>query len=127
MASLTILHARLVITILLFFGALAIWGFFNYLRGQGVSGSYLGALAIGELLMLAEFIVGVLLFVNGRQPYRPSIHILYGIVAIITLPGTFAYIRGRDSRWEQLIYVTACLFLCGIALRSQMTGQVPGT
>jgi hypothetical protein len=111
MASLTILHARLVITILLFFGALAIWGFISYLRGQGVSGSYLGALAIGELLMLAEFIVGVLLFVNGRQPYRSSIHILYGIVAIITLPGTFAYVRGRDRRWEQLIYVTACLLL----------------
>jgi phosphatidylglycerophosphate synthase len=127
LASLTILHARLLITILLFFGALTVWGFFNYLRGQGVSGSYLGALAIGELLMLSEFIVGVILLLSGRQPYRPSIHILYGVVAIITLPGTFAYIRGRDSRWEQLIYVTVCLFLCGIALRALTTGRAPGT
>jgi hypothetical protein len=127
MASLILLHARLLITILLFFGALSIWGFFGYLRGQGVSGSYLGALAIGELLMLAEFALGVLLFVNGQQPYRPSIHILYGVVAIITLPGTFAYVRGRDSRWEQLIYVAACLFLCGIALRGLATGHPPGT
>jgi hypothetical protein len=127
MATLALLHARLLITILLFFGALAIWGFFGYLRGQGVSGSYRGALAIGELLMLAQFILGVLLLLNGQQAYRQAIHILYGIVAIITLPGTFAYTRGRDGRWERLIYVAVCLFLCGIALRALTTGRPPGT
>jgi hypothetical protein len=125
MAPLSVLHARLLITILLFFGALSIWGLLSYLRGRGVSGSYKGALAIGELLMLSEFIIGVLLLLGGAQPYRLGIHILYGIVAIITLPGTFAYTRGRDERWEQLIYVTVCLFLCGIALRALGTGRVP--
>jgi phosphatidylglycerophosphate synthase len=127
MAGLTVLHARLLVTIMLFFGALSIWGFFSYLRGQGISGSYKGALAIGELLMLAQFIIGLLLLIGGLQPYRPSIHILYGVVAIIMLPGTFAYTRGRDDRWEQLIYVAVCLFLCGIALRAATTGRVPGT
>ena len=124
MATLTLLHARLLVTILLFFGALSIWGFFNYLRNSGVSGSYKGALAIGELLMLAEFLLGVALYLSGDRPYRPGIHILYGLVAIIGIPGTFAYTRGRDGRWEQLIYVTVCLFLCGIALRSLTTGRL---
>lgn len=123
MAALPILHARLVVTILLFFGALAIWGFVNYLRGEGVTGSYKGALAIGELLVIAEFILGIILFISGARPFRPSIHILYGIVALISVPGTFAYTRGRDGRWEQLIYVTICLFLCGIALRALTTGR----
>jgi hypothetical protein len=125
MVALTILHARLLVTILLFFGALSIWGFVSYLRGQSISGSYKGALAIGELLMLAEFVIGVLLLFGGAQPARLSIHILYGVVAIITLPGAFAYTRGRDDRWELLIYVTVCLFLCGIALRALGTGRVP--
>ena len=125
MAALAVLHTRLVVTILLFFGALAIWGFVSYLRGQRISGSYKGALAIGELLMLAEFMVGVLLLLGGAQPARLSIHILYGIVAIIGLPGAFAYTRGRDDRWELLIYVTVCLFLCGIALRAMTTGRLP--
>ena len=125
MAALSVLHARLVVTILLFFGALSIWGLFSYLRGRGISGSYKGALAIGELLMLAEFLIGVLLVISGAQPYRFGIHVLYGIVAVITLPGTFAYTRGRDDRWELLIYVTVCLFLCGIALRALTTGRVP--
>ncbi|HNP84659.1 MAG: hypothetical protein JST60_10315 [Chloroflexi bacterium SZAS-1] len=123
MAALPILHARLVVTILLFFGALAIWGFVNYLRGEGITGSYKGALAIGEMLVIAEFILGIILFISGARPFRPSIHILYGIVAIITVPGTFAYTRGRDGRWEQLMYVTVCLFLCGIALRAITTGR----
>jgi hypothetical protein len=125
MATLVVLHSRLVVTILLFFGALTIWGFVSYLRGQTISGSYKGALAIGELLMLAEFVVGVLLLFGGAQPARFSIHILYGIVAIIGLPGAFAYTRGRDDRWELLIYVTVCLFLCGIALRAMSTGRLP--
>lgn len=125
MIAIAALHARLVVTILLFFGALSIWGFVSYLRGQSISGSYKGALAIGELLMLAEFVVGVLLLFGGAQPARLSIHILYGIVAIIGLPGAFAYTRGRDDRWELLIYVVVCLFLCGIALRAITTGSVP--
>ena len=125
MASIAVLHARLVVTILLFFGALSIWGFFSYLRGQSISGSYKGALAIGELLMLAQFMLGVLLLFGGAQPARLSIHILYGIVAIIGLPGAFAYTRGRDDRWELLTYVAVCLFLCGIALRALSTGRMP--
>ena len=125
MAALAVLHARLLVTILLFFGALSIWGLVSYLRGQSISGSYKGALAIGELLMLVEFVLGVLLLLGGAQPYRLSIHILYGIVAIIGLPGAFAYTRGRDDRWELLIYATVCLFLCGIALRALSTGRVP--
>jgi hypothetical protein len=127
MSFLLTIHARLLITILLFFGALAIWGFVNFLRGQPISGGYRGALAIGELLMIAEFLFGAALLLGGRQPYREGIHILYGIVAIITLPGTFAYTRGRDSRYEQLIYAIVCLFLCGIALRALETGKLPGT
>ena len=127
MAALAVLHARLLVTILLFFGTLSIWGFFSYLRGQSISGSYKGALAIGELLMLAQALIGVALWIAGREAYRQAIHVLYGIVAVIMLPGTFAYVRGRDSRWEQLIYAVVCLFLCGIALRALETGRVPGT
>ena len=127
MTWLLVMHARLLTTILLFFGALAIWGFVGYLRGQDITGSYQGALVIGELLMLAEALIGVALWIGGREAYRQAIHVLYGIVAVIMLPGTFAYVRGRDSRWEQLIYAAVCLFLCGIALRALETGRVPGT
>jgi len=127
MSFLLTIHARLLFTILLFFGALAIWGFVGFLRGQAISGGYRGALAIGELLLIAQFLIGVTLLLGGRHAAREGIHILYAVVAIITLPGTFAYTRGRDTRYEQLIYAVVCLFLCGIALRALETGRLPGT
>jgi hypothetical protein len=127
MTFLLTMHARLLFTILLFFGALAIWGLVSFMRGQAISGGYRGALAIGELLLVAQFLIGVALLIGGRHPPREGIHILYGVVTIITLPGTFAYTRGRDARYEQLIYAVVCLFLCGIALRALETGRVPGT
>jgi hypothetical protein len=127
MSFLLTMHARLLFTILLFFGALTIWGFVNFLRGQAISGGYRGALAIGELLMIAQCLIGVALLLGGRHAFREAIHMLYGVVTVITLPGTFAYTRGRDSRYEQLIYAVVCLFLCGVALRAMETGRVPGT
>jgi hypothetical protein len=127
MSFLLTMHARLLFTILLFFGALAIWGLVSFLRGQAISGGYRGALAIGELLLIAQFLIGVALLIGGRHALREGIHILYGVVMIITLPGTFAYTRGRDARYEQLIYSVVCLFLCGVALRALETGRVPGT
>ena len=81
------MHARLLITILLFFGALTLWGFVNYLRGQAISGGYRGALAIGELLMLAQCI-----FLRVGQILRRCHHHRNGLVAIF-LPHFFQYIK----------------------------------
>lgn len=123
MTFLLTMHARLLVTILLFFGALTIWGVLGFLRGRGVSGGYRGALAIGELLLLAQALIGLLLLIAGQQAARPGLHILYGLVAVVALPGTFSYTRGRDARYEQMIYALVCLFLCGIALRALETGR----
>lgn len=127
MSWLLAMHARLVFTIVLLFGTLTIWGLFRYLRGHAALGGYLAGLWIGELLLLSQALIGVALWIGGHVAVRQPIHTLYGVVAIITLPGTFAYVRGRDPRWAQLVYALACLFLCGIALRSLETGRLPGT
>ena len=117
------IHAALLRTILLFFGALAAWGVLNFVRREPISGGYRGTLIIGELLMLTQFIIGLLMMLGGLQPARPAIHILYGIVAIVALPSTAAFVRGHDRRWANLMYALVCLFLCGIALRALETGR----
>src|SRR5690606_34883328 len=127
MSWLLMMHARLLFTILLFFGAMTLWGLFNYLRGQSVSDHYFGALVSRELLMLAQSLIGVALWIGGFMAPRHSIHVLYGLIAVLTLPGTYTYMRGRDGRTEQLVYALVCLFLCGAALRSLETGRLPGT
>ena len=114
MTLVTLIHDRLSVSVLLFMIALAAWGFWNYFRGDGVTGSFQGALAIGEGLMLVEAIFGVVLSVMGRVPARGWLHILYGIVAVISLPSAFAFTRGRTGRYEALIYGLIALFLAGM-------------
>lgn len=122
MNILNILHSGLSNTLLLFLLALGVWGFWNYLRGDGVTGSYWGALAIGEGLIVVVAVIGIVLYLLGGQPARGILHILYGIVAVISLPSAFFFTRGRSDRPEALIYAVMALFLAGITYRLQTTG-----
>jgi hypothetical protein len=55
----------------------------------------------------------------GRDDWQ---HILYGIFALVFLPGLFTYLQGDDSNRAQWVYALGALFLFGIALRSITTG-----
>lgn len=124
MAHLTRLHSSLMNTILFSMLVLVIWGVFTYARRRPATGTFAAALIIGELLILAEALLGIIILVGGAQPARLGVHLLYGIVALVCLPGAFAYTRGRNSRWEGLIYAGVCLFLAAIAIRARQTGMI---
>ena len=124
MQTIGFIHERLAVSMLIFMLALCAWGLWSYFRGEGVGGSYWGALVIGELLVLAQVLFGLILLLSGRTPLRMGVHLLYGVVAIISLPAAFFYTRGRDNRYEMLIYAIVCLFLAGVALRATSTGGI---
>lgn len=107
---------------ILFSAIAAVWGLILYLRRQGISGNYWGILASAELLFVAQGILGVLLWLGGGRPGR-SIHVLYGIVAVITLPAFYTLSQGRDDRRGALGYALALLFLVGISLRAIGTAR----
>ncbi len=122
MATLSFIHARLSVTVLLFMLALGLWALWSYLRGEGMSGSLWGGLVIGELLILVEGLLGAVLFAAGLRPERSAIHILYGVFLAVALPGAFSFTRGRSSRSEALIYALVALFLAGVTIRARLTG-----
>jgi hypothetical protein len=122
METIAFIHARLAVTVLIYMIACTLWGLALFFRGEGLNGSYWGALAIGEVLVLVQCLVGALALLGGRVPLRTGIHVLYGVVAIISLPAAFFYTRGRDNRYETLIYGLVCAFLAGVAIRGTMTG-----
>jgi uncharacterized membrane protein len=122
--SIAEVHARLGNTALFFTAILAIWGLWRYFRGQGVSSSYWGALVIAEVLYLLQAGLGAFVYFSGAgQLPKPYIHILYGVVAVITIPGAFVYTHGDDQRRSMLVYGLGLLFLVGIILRSAATGS----
>jgi heme A synthase len=116
---LSLLHARLADTAMYFALALAIWGFLRFFRGQGVDGSYLGAVVVGEVLMVAQGLLGGVLLALGLRPMNTSIHILYGVLAIISFPAFYAFVEGRDSRREMLMWALLALFVFGLTIRAR--------
>lgn len=115
------IHARLANTAVLFALVVGLWALWNYLRRQGLSPSYWGTLVIGELLLAAQAVIGVLMYFQGGRPPR-IVHYLYGVLVLMVWPGVYAYTEGRDTRREALIYGVASLFLFGLTLRASGTG-----
>jgi hypothetical protein len=120
--TLPFLHDRLAQAMLLFTAIAGVWGLVLALRRRPVDGAYWGILASAELLFLAQALVGLALWLGGARPPR-IIHLLYGAVSVLTLPGYYVLSRGRDDRRAALTYALLCLFLLGISLRGIGTGR----
>lgn len=114
-------HEALSRACVLFSLIIGLYGLWRFFRKEGVDGNFLSILAAGEVLYVAQGIIGVALFVMGERPARTAVHILYGVLIVIALPATFAYLRGREERREALIYALVGFFLAGLALRAIMT------
>ncbi len=102
-------------------GAVGLWGLFTFLRGGVLEGSISGSLAIGQFLIGAQGIAGLILFTRGNRP-QDSVHVLYGIAAFVTLPFVWSYVRERHPRQGLLLYSLAALFIFGLSIRGITTG-----
>ena len=118
----SLVHDRLSVTVMLFMAAVGAWGIVAYIRGQSISGSYAGALAIGEALVLVQVGAGASMLVTGARPPSPT-HYLYGITAVLALPFAWSWLRGRSQRQALLIYSLIALFIFGLAVRGMTTGR----
>jgi hypothetical protein len=119
-----LIHNALSNTAWLFFLALGLWGLFRAVRGQPISGSYLGAAFIGQMIFVIQAILGGLLWLadGSGSMQRPGIHLLYGVFALVFLPFIyFSVLRGDDSNRSQWVMAFTTLFLFGIALRAITT------
>ena len=106
-----------------FFLVLGLWGVFRSLRGQGIDGSYLGALAIGAGLFVLGLIFDIVLWFGGTVPERAGLHYLYAIFAALLVPFIYASVlRGEVSNQAQWIFAFVCLFLWGVVDRIIVLG-----
>lgn len=96
------------------------WGLTTWLRKQPASGGYRSTLVMTELLFILQAVVGVGLYLGGPRP-RDTLHLLYGVLLIITLPIAASYTSGQKKRQEALVFGIAGLFMTGLAIRAWMT------
>ncbi len=121
MDILFVIHGRLSSAVMLFSAACGAWGLWAVWRKQPVSSNYWGTLAIGELLIVAQGMVGLALAIGGSSPDRPA-HFMYGVLVAMVWPAVFVYTHGRDGRRDILIYGLASLLLLALAFRAMVTG-----
>jgi CDP-diglyceride synthetase len=115
------MHDRLATTVLLFMGAVGLWGIFSFARGESLSGSLAGTLAIGQVLIVIQGLLGAVLYFDGLRP-PTSVHFLYGLTAVLVMPFVWSYAKERHPRQSLLFYSLAALFIAGLAIRGMTTG-----
>lgn len=115
------IHSRVALSCVLFAFALGVWAAWNYLRGRDVSSSYWGALIIGELLMVGQGLLGLLLTLSGARPLD-LLHFLYGVLVALSWPAVYIYTNAQTGRREIGLYALASFFIFGLAIRAIMTG-----
>jgi heme A synthase len=124
-----VIHRGLANSASLFLAILTVWAFVQFFRSRPLGPSWYGAAVVAEILLLAQFVVGGILFFEGLQAGpRPWIHILYGTVAIIALPAAHTYFgKLEDTKIQALAMALSCAFLWGIVQRAGqvITLQVP--
>jgi uncharacterized membrane protein len=122
--SLSQVHQALATASLIFSLIITGYGLWLYLRKRGIDGNFWGALAAGELLFLAQMVLGLVLLAGGLRPARTAVHILYGALLVMVLPGAYIATRAADSYREAGLYAAAGLFLAGVSLRAMTTGTM---
>lgn len=124
------IHTRLADSATLFMAVLGLWALFLRLRSRPLDANWFGAAMIGELLLVAQTLLGVYLYYGvglGVALPRPFMHILYGIVSVITLPAAQSYFgQLEDEKVKALAMAAACFFLWGIVLRASHVAQYAG-
>lgn len=119
--SIRVVHMGLANSASLFLIILTLWALFQFLRTRPLDASWYGAAVVVELLLVTQAIIGGILWATQGFviSQRPWIHILYGAVAVLTLPAAYSYFsRIEDPRVQSLAMTLACAFLWGIVQRS---------
>lgn len=106
------LHSAMLFTLLLVLAIIAVWAFLTAWRNHSISEQLWAGLWIAELLLLAEFGIGMIVWSQGLRPARPETHVIYGIAAIAMLPLTMAWVRGREPRQASITIGLMCVCVC---------------
>lgn len=120
--SLSQIHVGLAQSATLFMIILGVWAIIFRIRSRPLDGSFYGGLAVAEILMVVQFAIGFILYGQGLGDNLPRafVHILYGAVAVITLPAAYAYLsKLEDENVKSVLFAIVCFFLMEVVIRAR--------
>jgi len=118
--ALVFLHSLSARALVAFAVLLGIWGTYGYFRNAQVSGGFRSSYLIMAGLTAVQGLAGLAVFAVGHPPNRGVLHIVYGIFAVLFLPGAYLYAQSGSKRREAVIvagaaWIVTIAFLRGIA------------
>lgn len=118
------LHVRLALAVILFAIILGLWGSFQYLRRRAVSGGFRSAYLMLCGLAALQSLLGLANLALGSSLHNP-LHIVYGIFAVVFLPGLYFYsASGRASPAREAVLLAGASWIVLVAfLRGWVTGH----
>lgn len=119
--SLVFLHTLGARALVAFAVLLGLWGTYAYFRQKSVSGGFRSSYLIMAGLTAVQGLAGLALLVSGHQPQR-LLHIVYGVFAVLFLPGAYVWAHGGSKRREAVILAGAAWVVAIAYLRGISTG-----
>jgi heme A synthase len=101
--------------------ALGIWGTYRYFRNQELGGGFRASFLIMAGLTALQGLIGLATFLLGARPTE-LLHVVYGIFAVIFLPGAYLYAQGGSRRREAVILAGAAWIVSIAYFRGIATG-----
>lgn len=117
--TLNFLHGYGARVLVIFAVLLGLWGSYHYFRNQRVSGGFRSSYLIMAGLTAVQGLLGLSTLLLGARPHE-LLHIVYGVFAVIFLPGAYLYSHGGSERRETLVlagaaWIVAIAYFRGIA------------
>ncbi len=100
---------------------LGVWGAYLYFRRESLTGGFRSSFLIMAGLTAVQGLAGLAVFLLGNRLNNP-LHVVYGIFAVLFLPGVYRYAQGGTKRREA-VYLAGAAWIVAIAyLRGFATG-----
>jgi CDP-diglyceride synthetase len=119
--ALIFLHRLGATALIVFAVLLGIWGTYEYFRKAQVSGGFRSSYLIMAGVTALQGLIGLALFAAGQRPHT-LLHLVYGIFAVLFLPGAYLYGHGGTKRREAVILAAAAWIVAVAYFRGIATG-----
>lgn len=119
--ALVFLHSYGARALVAFAVVLGIWGTYSYFRNLKLSGGFRSSYLIMAGLTALQGLIGLVTLAIGQRPTE-ILHIVYGVFAVLFLPGAYLYAQGGTQRRETVILAGACWVVSIAFIRGIFTG-----
>jgi len=116
------LHRISATALVIFAVVLAAWCTYLYFRRAAVNGGFRSSFLIMAGLTAVQGLLGLILLLLGNRPADWPLHIVYGIFAVLFLPGVYRYAQGGTRRREAVFLAGAAWIVAIAFVRGFMTG-----